>query len=169
MNLQNLTQYGIEEAAASLLLIQINNHIAQELSSQLAIREEELLKEHELNILSLKLYSFIENQLILASAKNITAVKALVIEKLDITNNDFYKDFAANQELVINIIQELKTNEDTQFLFDVKNQKSSHKYNNSDIQKNQSFKGFKPIESSSSVSKTVYPSYEELCATSINI
>ncbi len=163
MNLQSLIQLGIDESIASILLIQINNLIDEQVNSQVLSKEQEFKDIYQAELASTKLNYFIETQAILASAKNITAVKALVLEKLVITMPDYKTNFEDSQEVVEFIIFELKESEETQFLF---NLDSDSKDSQKDASKSKTFKGFKPLESSSSKATSAFPSYEDLCSQS---
>ncbi len=163
MNLQSLTQHGIDEATASMLLLQINTSIEEQLVSKLSLKEQELKSLYDLDLLAIKLSCFIETQSILASAKNITAVKAIVLENLAILDPDYVKNYSDSKELITSIITDLKASPETKFLF---NSNANDKNVTSDSSQKSTFKGFKPLESSNSKATSKLPSYEELSGLS---
>ncbi|MFI3230898.1 MAG: hypothetical protein R3Y29_05045 [bacterium] len=163
MNLQSLTQLGIDESTANILLIQLNNILDEQVTTQVLSKEQELKALYQDELASIKLNYYIETQAILASAKNITAVKALILEKLALDNPDYISNYEDSQESILFIISQLIESEETQFLFNLnKDEKDIQKAN----KKSKTFKGFKPLESSSSKVVSPFPSYEELCSQS---
>lgn len=135
MDVKQLISFGLEEAKATEIYNKIQDYISDEVKKK--------TKEFEEKISLLNLNMIVERHLFKAGAKNIKATKALIdIDKLNKKNID--------EELIKQMIDELKNNEETRFLFFEQ-----------DVLK---LKGFKPFETNlnkNTVNKNL--SYEELC------
>ena len=135
MDVKQLISFGLEEAKATEIYNKIQDYISDEIKKK--------TKEFEEKISLLNLNIVVERYLFKAGAKNIKATKALIdIDKLNKKNID--------EELIKQMIDELKNNEETRFLFFEE-----------DALK---LKGFKPFETNlnkNTVNKNL--SYEELC------
>ncbi len=126
MDIKYLMELGIEKPKAEEIYCKIEKNIFEKM--------KEKTKEYENKILELELKMTVERQLFMAKAKNIKATMALIdFNKIDIKN----------------MIDELKNNEETKFLF---NEDEDNKIT-----------GFKPIESSGKNIARGQLSYEELC------
>lgn len=106
MNIDILNKFGIDEIKSKQLLQQINNYINNEVNKK--VSEEK--NKYNFELMKLKQKSIIENELILAGAKNIKAVFAL----LNFEDDD-YQNFDINN--IKEQISKLKQNENTKFLF----------------------------------------------------
>ncbi len=134
MDIKQLIKLGLDEDKAKDIFSKVEKYILDEVKKK--------TKEYEAKILDMKLNMVIERQLAIAGAKNIKATKALIdFDELRSKNID--------ENLVKNIIDELKKNEETKFLF----------YNKNDV----SLKGFKPLESNVNKDMNNDLSYEQLC------
>ncbi len=135
MDIKQIIDLGIEEPKAKEIYNKIEKYILEEIKKQ--------TKEYENQILDLKLNMAVERQLFMAGAKNIKATIALIdFSKLNNKNID--------EALIKQMIEELKTNEETNFLF--------FEDKSTDI------KGFKPLETN--IDRHTHNkklSYEELC------
>lgn len=134
MDIKQLINLGIEETKAKEIFNKIEKYILEQINLK--------TKEAEDKVLDLQLKMAVERQLFMAKAKNIKATMALIdFTKLDKNNID--------EKLIKTIIDELKNNEETQFLFD---EEVSNKIT-----------GLKPLESNSNSIVNRQLSYEELC------
>ncbi|WP_317367731.1 phage scaffolding protein [uncultured Tyzzerella sp.] len=134
MDIKYLMDLGIEKPKAEEIYCKIEKYIFEKM--------KEKTKEYENKILELELKMTVERQLFMAKAKNIKATMALIdFNKLDSKNID--------EKAIKNMIDELKNNEETKFLF---NEDEDNKIT-----------GFKPIESSGKNISRGQLSYEELC------
>lgn len=135
MDVKHLIQLGLEEAKATEIYNNIQNYTLEQVKNK--------TKEYEEKISLLNLNLIIERYLFKAGAKNIKATKALIdFDKLNKKNID--------EQLIKQMIDELKNNEETRFLF----------FDDDFIK----LKGFKPLETNfnkMAVNKNL--SYEELC------
>lgn len=150
MELQSITSLGIQEDTATKLLEQFNQFLTSEISK----KQSELESDYKSQLESVKINAFLDQQLLNAGARNLKVVKALI----DLSNLQ-----ALDENSIISLINELKNNEDTSFLF-VSNQKDEKetKEKSQNQQKDTKFTGFKPFENTlNPTSKHI--SYEELC------
>lgn len=137
MQLQAITNLGIQEDLASQLLELFNTSLDEELSKKQLQMED----DYKLQLENVKLDSLIDQQLINAGAKNLKAVKALI---------DLSKLQKVDKDTINQLIEQLKNSQDTSFLFHSK-------------QTGEKFLGFKPFENiNHSTSKNT--TYEELCS-----
>ena len=135
MDERELIKFGLAEDKAKEIYTKIEKYILNEV--------KERTKEYESRILDLELNMIVERQLFIAGARNIKATKALLnFEQINKKNVD--------EELIKEMIEELKENEETKFLFFE--------------QKDFKLKGFKPLETNINNNLTNRAlSYEELC------
>lgn len=134
MDIKQLTNLGIEETKAKEIYNKLEKYVFDKI--------KEKTKEYENKMLELELKMAVERQLFMAKAKNIKATMALIdFNKLDIKNID--------EKAIKNMIDELKNNEETKFLF------SEEEVNK--------ITGFKPLEASGKNIASRQLSYEELC------
>ncbi|WP_250278881.1 phage scaffolding protein [[Clostridium] colinum] len=135
MDVKQLVNFGLDEDKAKQIYSKIQKYIFEEVKNK--------TKEYENKILDLELNIIVERQLFMAGAKNIKATKALIdFDKLNNKNID--------ENLINEMIKELKNNEETKFLFFEQN--------------NLQLKGFKPLETNlnnNTINRQM--SYEELC------
>ena len=135
MDIKQLVKLGLDEDKAKEIFSKIERYILDDVKNK--------TKEYENKILDLELNIIVERQLFIAGAKNIKATKALLdFEKFNKKNID--------ENLIKEMIDELKRNEETKFLF----------FEQNDFK----LKGFKPLETNinnNTINRQL--SYEELC------
>ncbi len=135
MDIKQIINLGIEEPKAKEIYNKMEQYILEEVRKQ--------TKEYENQILDLKLNMAVERQLFISGAKSIKATIALI---------DFSKlnNKKIDESLIKQMIDELKTNEETKFLF----------FEDKDV----GIKGFKPLETNINTHTCNRQlSYEELC------
>ena len=134
MDIKQLIDLGVESSKAK----EIYNKIQKYINDEVKIKT----KEMENKILDLELKMVVERQLFMAKAKNIKATMALIdFNKLDKNNID--------EKLIKSMIDELKNNEETKFLFEKEDENK--------------ITGFKPLETNKNNIVNNQLSYEELC------
>lgn len=134
MDIKQLIDLGINEPKAK----EIYNKIEKYINNQVKLKTSQL----EEKILDLELKIAIERQLFMAKAKNTKAAMALIdFDKLDKRNID--------ESLIKSMIEQLKNNDETKFLFEES--------------LNDKITGFKPLEINRNVANKKQLSYEELC------
>lgn len=140
MNINTLNKFGLDENNAKQLFEQIQNYIKSEVENKTL----EMKLDYENKLLKISQKAIVEKELMLAGARNIKAVFAL-LDFDDIETDKF------NIQQIKQKISQLKENENTKFLFFQ--------------QENQlKLKGFKPFESKTLKEKTTSNmDYEELC------
>lgn len=140
MKFTKIAELGFDETKDKEILLKIEQFILSEVEN----RTKEIKEECELEKLKFKRQNTVENEIILAGAKNVKATLALIdIEEFDPNN--------LNSEEIRKKIDELKFNENTSFLFN--NQNEDFK-----------LKGIRPLESNLKKRKAFKNmGYEELC------
>lgn len=140
MDIKTLMTYGLDESKAKQIFEQIEKEIAKEIEK--GILAEKVKYEAEINKMNNK--AIVEKELMLAGARNLKAVLALI-------DTELIEAKKLNIDEIKNKIEELKNNENTSFLF----------FGNDKAVK---LKGFKPFESDLYKEKSIKNmDYEELC------
>lgn len=140
MDIKNIMKFGIDEVSARKIIFEIEKYI----STQISEKTYEIKKKYEKELLVLKNQAIVERELMLAGARNLKATMAL-IDLDDIHEENINLNFIKQK------INELKSNENTKFLFFEHNQ-------------NNQIKGFRPFETNLNKDKSIKNmDYEELC------
>lgn len=140
MDINTIMSFGLNEAQAKQVLDKIQQHITSKIETE--VNKAKLLYKDE--IAKIKLDIYVENELRLAGARNVKATLALI----DFNLIDKQK---VDTDAIKKMIDELKLNEETKFLF--LQDKALNK-----------FKGNLPFESvvnKPKISKNM--NYEQLC------
>lgn len=140
MDIKNIMKFGIDEVSARKIIFEIEKYI----STQISEKTYEIKKKYEKELLVFKNQAIVERELMLAGARNLKATMAL-IDLDDIHEENINLNFIKQK------INELKSNENTKFLFFEHNQ-------------NNQIKGFRPFETNLNKDKSIKNmDYGELC------